>query len=401
MLSGKRILLGVTGAIAAYKSVDIARRLQDRGAEVRVAMTENARRFVGQLTFQAISGHPVAVDLFDADAEAKVAHIDLAASADLVLIAPATANFIAKLAAGIADDLLSTLCLAVQSPLVVAPSMNDRMYTNPAVQANLTLLRRRGILVIEPDAGRLACGTSGAGRLPSPETIAGEVVAILARGGDMDGLRVVITAGPTREAIDPVRYLSNRSSGRMGVALARRAARRGASVTLVYGPGTAVPPQGIEMLRVESAGEMAERTLEAVSGADLFIAAAAVADYAPAERSPGKVKKTGAGLILALRPTVDILASVGRMRNRPLVVGFAAETGDPLAEARRKLSAKKADLIVANDVSRSDSGFEVDDIQAVLVSADGEVPLPLLPKEAAADRILDRALAIRRAVASR
>jgi phosphopantothenoylcysteine decarboxylase/phosphopantothenate--cysteine ligase len=400
MLSGKRVLLGVTGGIAAYKAVEILRRLQERGADVRVVMTANAKAFVGPLTFQAISGHPVASDMFDTAAEARISHIELATTADLVLIAPATAGFIGKLAAGLADDLLSTLCLAAQCPLVVAPSMNDRMYVSGAVQANLGLLRRRGVVVIEPESGRLACGTSGAGRLPAPEAVAAEVAAILARSGDMAGLRVVITAGPTREAIDPVRYLSNRSSGRMGVALARRAARRGASVTLVYGPGSAVPPQGIDLVRVESAAEMAAKALEAAAGADVFIAAAAVADYAPAEPATRKIKKSSAGLTLALRPTVDILATVGRMKKRPFLVGFAAETGEPSAEARRKLAAKKADLVVANDVSRSDSGFDVDDIQVLLVSARETIPLPLLPKEDAADRILDRVLFLRRAGAA-
>ncbi len=394
MLAGKKILLGVTGGIAAYKAVEVLRRLKDRGATVDVVMTANAARFVGPLTFRTLSGRRVSLDMWDEDAEAGVEHVTLAREADLVLVAPATANFLGKLAAGLADDLLSALCLAARCPIVVAPSMNDGMYASAAVQSNLKVLARRGIRVIEPETGWLACEEIGRGRLPGVETILGEVDRALAVVEDLAGKKVVVTAGPTREAIDPVRFLSNRSSGRMGAALAARAAARGANVTLVMGPGTAEPPWGVRCVRVESAREMAEAAIAAAAGADIFIAAAAVADYTPARPSSSKLKKKKAPLTLSLAPTIDILAALGAKRRRPFLVGFAAETGDPLPEARRKRRRKGADLMVANDVARDDSGFGTASIQVHLVDARGETTLPLLPKEEAADRILDRALSL-------
>ncbi len=397
MLHGKRIILGVAGGIAAYKAVEVLRALVKRGADVHVVMTDNAARFVQPLTFQALSGHRVSRTMWDEEREAGVEHIALARSAHLILVAPATANVIAKLAHGLADDLLSTLCLAARCPLAVAPSMNDWMYTNAAVQANLKLLARRGIRVIEPESGPLACEATGTGRLPKAEVILGEVEQALGIVEDLAGVRVVITAGPTREAIDPVRFIGNRSSGKMGTALARQAALRGAVVTLVLGPGSVEAPAGVTCRRVESAAEMAEVTLRAAARADVFIAAAAVADYAPARRSPGKIKKNGRSLTLTLEPTVDILAAVGKLKKRPLLVGFAAETGDPLPEARRKMKAKRVDLMVANDVSRADSGFDVDRIRVWLLAGRSEEELPLLPKEEAADRILNRVVALRSA----
>jgi phosphopantothenoylcysteine decarboxylase/phosphopantothenate--cysteine ligase len=395
MLRGRRLILGVSGGIAAYKAAEILRLLAQQGADVRVVMTAHAREFVGPLTFQALSGHPVRVDLFDPSRELDMEHITLARESDLILIAPATANVLAKLAAGLGDDLLSTLCLAARCPLVVAPSMNDWMYTHPAVQANLRTLRERGVVIIEPAEGPLACGTSGQGRLPPPPVIVEEVEAVLGRPGDMAGLTVLITAGPTREALDPVRYLSNRSSGRMGTALAAEAVRRGAAVTLVMGPGSAAPPAGARVVRVESAAQMAAAVEEEAGGADIFVAAAAVADYTPRSPSTGKLKKDGSPRSLELVPTPDILAAVGRRRPRPFVVGFCAETGDPLPEARRKRSVKGADLMVANDVSRADSGFEVGGIQVWLLDGSGEEELPLQPKEMAARAILDRVLLLR------
>jgi phosphopantothenoylcysteine decarboxylase/phosphopantothenate--cysteine ligase len=395
MLHGKRIILGVTGGIAAYKAVEILRELVRRGADVHVVLTANAARFVGPLTFSSLSGHRVGTSMWDDQREQEIEHIALARTAHLVLVAPATANFIAKLAHGLADDLLSSLCLAARCPLVAAPSMNDGMYANAAVQSNLKLLARRGIRIVEPESGPLACATSGTGRLPPAAIVIGEVERALGIVEDLAGLKVTITAGPTREALDPVRFIGNRSSGRMGVALARQAVLRGARVTLVLGPGTVEPPPGADCVRVESAAEMAKAALAAASGCDIFIAAAAVADYAPASRAAAKLKKSGRPLTVTLKPTTDILAAVGRMKKRPFLVGFAAETGDPLPEARRKMKAKGVDLMVANDVSRTDSGFDVGDIQAWLLHGRDAVELPLLTKEEAADRILDRVAALR------
>lgn len=390
MLYGKKILLGVTGGIAAYKAVEILRALSGRGADVHVVMSANAEHFINPLTFQVLSGHRVSRDMFDPERELEIEHIALSRESDLILIAPATANFLGKMAAGLADDLLSTICLAARCPIVAAPSMNDRMYTNSAVQSNIKLLRRRGIKVIEPETGYLACEAIGQGRLPAVEIILEETEKALGIIEDLKGSRVVVTAGPTKEAIDPVRYISNHSSGRMGISLARRAAIRGAEVILVLGPSGLEPPSGVKCLHVVCADEMAKAALDASSNADIFIAAAAVADYTPVREHKSKIKKKDENLVLKLKPTVDILDSLARKRKRPFLVGFAAETGDPRAEGRRKMKAKKADLVVANDVSRTDSGFAVDNIQVYLLSDGAELELPLMPKEEAADKILDQ-----------
>lgn len=390
MLYGKKIILGVTGGIAAYKAVEILRRLTSSGADVYVVMTDNAVNFINPLTFQVLSGHRVSRDMFDPDRELEIEHISLSREADLILVAPATANFLGKMAGGLADDLLSTICLAARCPIVTAPSMNDRMFTNAAVQSNIKTLIRRGIRVIDPESGPLACEAVGQGRLPAVETILEEVDRALGIVEDLRGRKVVITAGPTRESIDPVRFISNRSSGRMGVALAGRAVLRGAEVVLVLGPGIVDAPPGVTCIRVESAGEMARAALAAAASADIFIASAAVADFTPASPRRTKIKKKDGGPHLELKQTVDILATLGRKRKKPFLVGFAAETGNPVAEGRKKLKQKKADLIVANDVSRSDSGFDSDYIQAYLIHSGAEEELQLLSKYDAAEHILDR-----------
>jgi phosphopantothenoylcysteine decarboxylase/phosphopantothenate--cysteine ligase len=392
MLWGKKIILGVTGGIAAYKAVEILRRLTDRGAEVYVVMTKNAEEFVNPLTFQVLSGHRVAQDMWDRGREMEMEHIALAKQADLILITPATANILAKIAHGLADDLLSTICLVSRAPMAVSPSMNDQMFTNAAVQANLNTLRQRGIRIIEPETGYLACEVIGVGRLPSLDTILQEVEEALGITEDLSGRKITITAGPTWEAIDPVRFISNRSSGKMGLALAQRALIRGADVSLILGPTTLDPPPGADCVRVETAREMADAALKAAEGADIFIAAAAVADYTPARPRSAKMKKKKESLKLDLKPTTDILASLGKRPGRPFLIGFAAETGDPVPKGKRKLKSKKADLMVANDVSRPDSAFGADQNEVHLIHAGKVQSLPLLPKEEVADKILDTAL---------
>ena len=394
------IALGVTGGIGAYKAVEVVRGLQKRGHDVVAVMTEAATRFVGPVTFEAITRRRVVLDQFEAGANADIEHIALASSIDLLLIAPATANILGKLANGIADDFLSTLYIATRAPVLVAPAMNTQMFAHEAVKKNLDTLAARGVRFVEPGEGYLACGWIGKGRLAEPDEIVAAAEAVL-RGGAADGplrgRRVLITAGPTYEDFDPVRYVGNRSSGRMGFALAAEAARRGAEVTLVAGPTAIEPPAVHELVRVRRAVEMHAAVMQRAGGLDVAILAAAVADYAPADVAPQKVAKSGETLTLVLKKTPDILADLGargKTAGRPVLVGFAAETEDVVARATAKRQRKQADLIVANDVSRADAGFDLDANAVTIIGAGGAETLPLQPKARVAAAILDRVEAL-------
>lgn len=391
-LANKRLVLGVTGGIAAYKSAQLLRLLQQAGAEVRVAMTVAGAEFVTPLTFQALSGHPVHLDLLDPTAEAAMGHIELARWADAVLIAPATADFLARLAHGEAPDLLSAICLATRSPVAVAPAMNQGMWAKPITAENLARLRERGLWVFGPAAGYQACGDVGEGRMEEPEALVHKLAGIFATG-TLAGRKVVITAGPTQEAIDPVRYLSNHSSGKMGYALAAAAAEAGAGVTLISGPVSLPCPDRVQRLPVTSAAEMLAACLTEADGADLFIAAAAVADYRPRTQAAHKIKRSGAPLTLELEPNPDIVATVAALPERPFVVGFAAETRNLLDNARDKLSRKGLDLVIANDVSDAGIGFGSDDNQVLVISRRTTLRPPRLPKDQLA-RLLIAEIAI-------
>ena len=394
MQTGKKIVVGVTGGIAAYKACELVSRLKKRGAQVRVVLTEHACQFVQPLTFETLSGNPAYTDSFDRKYE--IGHVALAKWADLLLIAPATANCMAKMACGIADDLLSTTCLAVRCPVLVAPAMNSAMWRNPATQANLELLRSRGLRFVGPEAGRLACGDDDVGRMSEPEQIVKAVEAILNPLRDLEGLNVLVTAGPTVERIDPVRYITNRSTGKMGYALAEAARDRGANVTLVSGPTSLTAPQGVEFVRIESSAQLCAAVLERGESADVVIQAAAPADFRPKNVSDRKIKKTGESMTLELEATTDIAAELGR-RKQPgqILVAFAAETNDVMDNARGKLAKKNADLIVANDVSRSDAGFGVDTNVITLITAEDVRALEKMSKRAAADAILSRVRELR------
>ena len=416
------IVLGVAGGIAAYKSPEIVRRLKDGGHDVRVVMTAGAEAFVTPLTFQAVSGEPVHRDLLDETAEAAMGHIELARWADAVLAAPATANLMARLAHGFADDLLTTLCLATPAPIVLAPAMNQQMWRAPATRANLEVLVGRGVRVIGPDAGWQACGDVGPGRMSEPADVVSELLAGVGVGAGagaalpggaapraadgeapdapLAGVRVLVTAGPTREAIDPVRFLSNRSSGKMGFAVAAAARGLGAEVELVSGPVSLDPPPGVGVVPVGSAAEMRREVLARAAGCDVFIAAAAVADYTPAAPAAGKLKKEAAPLRLDLRPTRDILAEVAALDDPPFTVGFAAETEDLERSARSKLERKRLDLIAGNRVDGSDLGFDSDrNALLVLWPGGGRADLPAGPKTLLARQLL--ALVSERFVAKR
>jgi phosphopantothenoylcysteine decarboxylase / phosphopantothenate---cysteine ligase len=389
------IALGVTGGIGAYKAVEVARGLQQRGHDVVAVMTEAATRFVGPLTFEAITRRRVVTDQFEAGANADIEHIALASNIALLIVAPATANILGKFASGIADDFLSTLYLATRAPVLVAPAMNTQMLEHQAVQHNLEVLVRRGVRIVEPGEGYLACGWTGKGRLAEPDLIVAAAEALLRPEGPLRGRRVLVTAGPTREDLDPVRFMGNRSSGRMGVALAAEAGRRGADVTLVMGPASVEPPAVKELVRVRSAAEMHEAVLGRADQCDVAILAAAVADYAPAERAVEKIAKDRETLTLVLKRTPDILGDLGLRRlsrgNGPLLVGFAAETEDVLTRAAAKRKRKHADLMVANDVSRTDAGFDVDANAVTLIDDEREpVSLPLQSKSSVAAAVLDR-----------
>ncbi|MFL0803468.1 MAG: bifunctional phosphopantothenoylcysteine decarboxylase/phosphopantothenate--cysteine ligase CoaBC [Agarilytica sp.] len=374
-LVNKRILLGVTGGIAAYKGAEIVRRLQDAGAEVRVVMTKGAQEFITALTMQALSGNPVHTDLLDPQAEAAMGHIELSRWADLVLIAPASANFLSKLVAGEGSDLLSTLCLATNAKLAVAPAMNQGMWHNEATQANLATLRQRNIEVFGPAVGGQACGDVGLGRMLAPEQIA-EASAGLFESGRLAGLTVMITAGPTREAIDPVRYISNHSSGKMGFAIADAAVESGANVVLITGPVNLPSPDRVKRVDVLSARDMYKAVHDELASVDVFIASAAVADYRPAEVAQQKLKKGENDLAsISLAKNPDIVASVAEQENKPFTVGFAAETHNVEAYAKQKLIKKNLDLVVANDVAQSAIGFNSDNNAVTVIGRDSQQTL--------------------------
>lgn len=375
-LDGKKVLVGVSGGIAAYKSPDLVRRLRERGAEVQVVMTAGASRFVTPMTFQAVSGRPVRHELWDEDAEAAMGHIELARWADILLVAPASADFIARLAAGLADDLLATVCLATEAPILLAPAMNRAMWNNAATRENVERLRDRGVGILGPGRGDQACGETGEGRMLEPAQLAEDVAARFDGGeGLLAGRRVVVTAGPTREIIDPVRYLTNRSSGKMGFAVARAARLEGAEVTLIAGPVSLETPAGVNRVDVESADEMMEAASTAARGADVFIAAAAVADYRPVAPAAQKIKKTAESLALDLTRNPDVLATIAAQDNRPFMVGFAAETQDVEANAGAKLKAKHLDMIAANRVGPG-VGFDCDDNSLTVLWPGGREEFP-------------------------
>lgn len=391
------IALGVTGGIGAYKAVEIARGLQKNGHEVVAIMTRSAEKFVGPLTFEAITRRDVITDQYKAGANADIEHIAIASNIDLLLVAPATANIIGKFANGLADDFLSSLYTATKAPVMIAPAMNTNMFEHPAVAKNLATLVERGVLVVEPGSGYLACGWIGKGRLAEPEDVVASVEQFLkskTSSASLTGRKVLITAGPTFEDIDPVRFVGNRSSGRMGYAVAAEASRRGATVTLVSGPTHLAMPQGVNVIKVRSAADMHRAVMDRVEGQDIVVMSAAVADYTIAEPAKDKVKKSDGPMTITLSRTKDILGDLGKLPSRkqgtPILVGFAAETTDVISYARSKLQQKGADLIVANDVSRSDAGFDVDTNAVTLVTASSADDVPLQAKSAVAAKILDR-----------
>ncbi|HEY0377049.1 MAG TPA: bifunctional phosphopantothenoylcysteine decarboxylase/phosphopantothenate--cysteine ligase CoaBC [Pyrinomonadaceae bacterium] len=401
--AGRRVALGVSGGIAAYKAAEILRGLQRAGCVVRVALTRRACEFITPLTFRALSGSHVVVDDYAADNPDPIAHITFSQSVDLFVVAPATANIIAKFANGVADDFLTSTYLASNAPVLIAPAMNTTMWNHPATRRNLRQLRADGVRVVEPDSGEMACGTFGPGRLSEPERIVAAALDMLREagrraGGDLAGERVLITAGATREELDPVRFLSNRSSGRMGFALAEAARSRGAEVTVVAGATSVEPPADVKLVRAVSAEEMRAAVMAEVAGSTIFIAAAAVADYRPASRAESKIKKSGERLTLELERTADILAEVSaNRRNGLLVVGFAAETDDVLAHARAKLERKGLDAIVANDVTRDGAGFDAATNVVHIITRANAAPteLPLMSKLEASHRILDEVVRLR------
>lgn len=397
-LAGKKIVLGVTGGIAAYKSAEIVSRLRHLGAEVHVIMTENAAKFVAPLTFQTLSANPVVTDTFATPETWNVEHVALAKLADIFVIAPATANILAKMACGIADDMLSTTVLATKAPVLAAPAMNTGMWTAPATAQNVETLRNRGVHIIGPGSGMLACGDEGAGRMSEPEEIVAEIERILAAKADLQGLKVLVTAGATRERLDPVRFLTNDSSGKMGFALAEAARDRGAEVTLVKGSTTAKVPSGVRIVEVESAADLLRAMKKEAGRQDIVIQAAAVADYRPATFSKTKIKKkAGEALTVTLEENPDIAKAVGAMKKKgQILAGFAAETDHVVKHAKEKLAAKNLDLIVANDVTRPGAGFNTDTNIVTLITADRTEDLPIMTKRAAAEIILDRILEIRK-----
>lgn len=387
MLKGKTIVLGVTGSIAAYKAVDIASQLTQSGAKVDVIMTEAATRFIAPLTFQTITGRPVVTNMFTLSSESEVEHISLA-TADVIAIAPATANNIAKLASGIADDMLCATVLASKSPILIAPSMNVNMFENSITQDNLSRLKARGFTIVGPASGRLASGKKGLGRFANATDIIGSICQVLGQNGDLAGKHIVVTAGGTQEPIDPVRCITNRSSGKMGYALAEAARDRGAMVTLVTAPTSLAKPVGMEIINICTAREMHQAVRVATSQTDVLIMAAAVADYCPLRELDEKIKKESTGLTLEMERTPDILVS---MKGDFIKVGFAAESNNLVENARKKLQQKDIDLIVANDITSSDSGFGADDNRVTIIDREDKTDnLPLLPKREVADKILDK-----------
>ncbi len=391
-LKGKTVLLGVTGGIACYKSANLASALVKQGANVQVLMTKNATEFIGPHTFESLTGNRVSVDTFDRNYQFQVEHIALADQADLVLVAPATANVLAKLAHGLADDMLTTTILACNCPKIAAPAMNTKMYENPVTQDNLDILRKYGWEIVEPASGRLACGAVGRGKMPEPEDLLETVLHALSHEKDMSGLKVLVTAGPTREALDPVRYLTNHSTGKMGYAIARAAAARGASVTLVSGPVNLKKPPYMEVVDIVSAQDMFDAVTSRAPDQDIIIKAAAVADYRPATVAEDKIKKSGndSDLSLPLARTSDILAWLGEHRAPgQFLCGFSMETRDMVANSKKKLEKKHIDLIAANNLKQAGAGFGVDTNVLTLIAADGAKELPLMSKEEAAHALLD------------
>lgn len=390
-MASQNIILGVSGGIAAYKTPELVRRLRDRGAQVQVVMTRSAREFVTETTLQAVSGMPVRTNLWDPAAEAAMGHIELARWADLVLIAPATAEIMARMAAGAAPDLLTTLCLATEAPVVIAPAMNHVMWSHPAVQENRQKLVEHGVRILGPDVGDQACGESGPGRMMQPDQIVAAVMAPVAVANveplALAGKKVLITAGPTREALDPVRFISNRSSGKMGYALASAARQAGADVVLVSGPVSVAVPDGVKCINVESAQQMFAATHEHIEGVDIFIAAAAVADYRPANLEEQKIKKTAGAMSIDLVRAPDILASVAKINNGPFAVGFAAETENLRDYARSKLDKKNLDMIIANLVGKN-KGFDADENAVEVFWRDGEQSFPLATKSDLAEALI-------------
>ncbi|MGH7787160.1 MAG: bifunctional phosphopantothenoylcysteine decarboxylase/phosphopantothenate--cysteine ligase CoaBC [Candidatus Binatia bacterium] len=395
-LEGKTVVVGLSGGIACYKAVDVVRHLRNSGARVRVIMTRSATEFVTPLTLQTLAGEPVSTELFDLTQESEIGHIRLADTADAIVVAPATANLIGKAANGLGDDLLTTVLLATRAPVLLAPAMNVHMWENTIVQENLVRLRAHGWTVIEPAVGFLACGYEGAGRLAEPTAIVAAVERAVA-SGDLRGERVLVTAGPNREAIDPVRFISNRSTGRMGYAVAAAAWRRGAEVVLVSGPTALEPPYGVRCVRVTTAAEMRDAVLREFEPATMLFMAAAVADYRPAKVERQKLKKKDGPMQLELERTVDILGELRGRAGARLVVGFAAETQQVVGNAERKRRDKGLDMIVANDVAGTTTGFEVDTNAVTLIDARGRRAVPLASKDAIADSILDHTLGLRKA----
>lgn len=393
----KCVVLGVTGGIAAYKACELLRLLQKAGVDVYVVMTKHACQFVAPLTFETLSGHPVAVDTFERPATWEVEHIALAKRADLFLIAPATANIIGKMANGIADDMLSTTVMATKAPVMIAPAMNTGMWENPATQENVKKLMARGVHVVTPATGHLACGDSGAGKLEDVSVIAERALAVLNQKKDLEGLRVMVTAGPTREALDPVRYISNRSSGKMGYAIAKAAMERGANVTLLTGPVSLTPPAGVNVVPFMTTQDLLDAALAHVNEQDVIIQSAAPADYRAKEIAPQKMKKQGgADMVIELVENPDVAATLGKnKREDQIFVGFAAETNDVLAHAQGKLVKKNLDMIVANDVTAPGAGFDVNTNIVTLITKEGMNALPLMSKDDVADEILSAVLRLR------
>lgn len=390
MLDKKNIILGVSGGIAAYKSVELLRLLTKQGADVRVLMTENACRFVGPLTFEALSGKAVCTHLFKEGQNSSIGHIEWARDADAVVIAPATANIIGKMAGGIADDALTTFLLVVRAPVLICPSMNSDMYQSPAVQRNLAMLEKDGRVIIRPDSGELACGVTGPGRLPDPEEIIGRLIKVMCHQ-DLSGKRILVTAGPTQEPMDPVRFLSNPSSGKMGFAIARAAEQRGAQVTLISGPSNLQDPYGVKVIRIQTSAQMASAVFENFEHVDIIVKSAAVSDYRPRDISPEKMKKEKNEMVLNLVRNQDILAEIGRRKGGRFLVGFAAETESLDQNATKKLQEKNLDMIVGNIVKGDDSAFGSDANRVWLYYRDGgREALPMMDKESLAHRLLDQ-----------
>lgn len=391
-LAQKKIILGITGGIAAYKSAELTRRLKEQGADVRVVMTPGAKEFITPLTFQALSGNPVSDSLLDRDAEAAMGHIELARWADLILVAPASADFLARLSHGFANDLLSTLCLATSAPIAVAPAMNQLMWKNKATQANCHTLKQRGILLLGPNSGDQACGETGLGRMMEPDQLVSATASLLRnndpQAGPLHGKKVVITAGPTREALDPIRFISNHSSGKMGFALARAALAAGAQTIIIAGPVYQETPNGAERINTVTAKGMYRASLEHAPSADIFIATAAVADYRPLQIAGQKIKKSAKQISIELTRNPDIIAAVAALPEKPFTVGFAAETNDLINYAKGKLQNKKLDLIVANDVARSDIGFNSDQNAVTVISADKHQNLAQANKDQIAEQLI-------------